>query len=190
MLDQDILLGLSLIVPTTKRHREIAIAVAGVGLLCASWTMHPVRGAEAGPIPAAVQSGPVADEEVPSPSDVAPASPSAAEVPGRAMLPPLSAFSTILERPLFDPTRRPPPTTVIPIQRSFEMREEQLPSFRLIGTVRQRGRTYGIVALGGDLEVERVTVGEEVQGWMVDEISNDLLVVTRGDQSLRLEILR
>jgi hypothetical protein len=108
----------------------------------------------------------------------------------REALPPLNAFAAILDRPLFNSERRPPQREAPIVNLPTETHEPQAPIFRLVGTVRQGGRTYGLVTEGEGHDVERVTVGDALDGWRVDEVTGDLLVITRAGERHQLQILR
>ncbi len=120
-----------------------------------------------------------------------------AEPARRRALPSLQTFAAVVERPLFAPTRRfvrpvdaPEPEPVA------EAGEEVLPEpaaagpgrpdLRFFGTVRQGGKVAALVT--GDAGVERLKVGDDVEGWQVTEVTRDRLVLVREGEELAYEI--
>lgn len=83
-----------------------------------------------------------------------------------ANLPGLAAYAAIVERPLFVPSRRPPPG----VTSSIEGR------YRLLGIVGAGAKRRAFVADG----TRRIEVGEgdAIDGWTVKEIAQDRVLLT------------
>ncbi|MEE2565719.1 hypothetical protein [Hyphobacterium marinum] len=105
-------------------------------------------------------------------------------------LPDFSSFAAIAQRPLFRPDRRPEPEPVVtipdgpvtPIQSS-----DNPPDFIVVGVVTgPEGR--GAATVRDGTETRRVYAGDTVQGWRVDTINRDGIVVTRDGQRWSLPI--
>jgi hypothetical protein len=94
------------------------------------------------------------------------------------MLPPLATYSAIVERPLFAPSRRPPPDAIAP---SLESR------YRLLGTVGAGSKRKAFVA-DGSRRVE-LSEGDIFDGQTVKEIGQDRIVLSSpaGDTVLKLK---
>jgi hypothetical protein len=100
----------------------------------------------------------------------------AGEAP-RFVMPPVSDFARVLERPLFSQTRRPGPQAgTLPLSASF----------KLIAIVISGGDKHALLGSGQPLKVVRVTEGEEIGGWTVETIRPNAVVVRRAD--LREEV--
>lgn len=94
--------------------------------------------------------------------------------------PPMSTFTEIVARPLFEPSRRPPPpkppdspTPSVPALQPFD----------LIGVVLSpRGRT-ALLRPRAKGDVLRVVEGQKISGWKVSEIRSTHVILQRGDSS-------
>jgi type II secretory pathway component PulC len=86
--------------------------------------------------------------------------------PSPTNLPGLAAYAAIVERPLFVPSRRPPPD----VTSSIEGR------YRLLGIVGAGAKRRAFVADG----TRRIEVGEgdAIDGWTVKEIEQDRVLLT------------
>lgn len=105
-------------------------------------------------------------------------------------LPEFSGFSAIAQRPLFRPDRRPEPEPVVteperPV--TPVVTNDNPPDFIVVGVVTgPEGRGAATVRDGS--ETRRVYSGDTVQGWRVDTINRDGIVVTRDGQRWSLPI--
>lgn len=109
--------------------------------------------------------------------DPVPALPAAQVDPAR--------FVATLERPLFVPTRRPPPP---PAPASAPPAVDSLPPMRLMAV-------YGNAEGGGILavvegRVRRLKVGESLNGWAVGPVQRNSVELTRGSEVKIIEITR
>ncbi len=96
----------------------------------------------------------------------------------------LSRYVATLERPLFAPTRRPPP----PQTAASVPATDPMPDIHLLGV-------YGSLAAGGVVarvngQVRRVRVGESVGGWSIRELGAGEIVIGRGDEVHTLRLTR
>jgi hypothetical protein len=124
---------------------------------------------EAAPAPAVTPPEPPATAEPPAalPSAVAYRAPEAA------------AFSGVLERPLFAPSRRPPPDAPPP---AVEAAPEASPfELELVGVVISGEERVALVRQPGIQELLRVAVGRMVGGWQVETIEPDRVLFRSGD---------
>lgn len=105
-------------------------------------------------------------------------------------LPDFSAFSAISQRPLFRPDRRPPAAQVTPPPETVMVpaaSDSNPPDFIVVGVVTgPEGRAAATVRDGA--ETRRVYGGDSIQGWRVDAINRDGIVVTRDGERWSLPI--
>lgn len=171
--------------PATKA----LVGVAIVALPYLAWT-------SLGEAPAAVA---VAQRAAPSepPTVVAQAEP--LEVAALRQLPPLDQLTTMVERPLFSPTRRPVLAAVEPSAGAEEPAEDEpaaeqpadgAPSLHFVGTVGQGGDMTALVLRGDDPAVSKLVVGDEIDGWRVTEVTASQLVIEHEADRLVLTILQ
>jgi general secretion pathway protein N len=74
-------------------------------------------------------------------------------------------LATVLSRPLFSSTRRPPPTAANDSQSSADLGDT-----RLTGIITEPGRHLAIFAVNGAKPL-RLTEGEAVSGWRIESIT-------------------
>jgi general secretion pathway protein N len=106
-------------------------------------------------------------------------------------LQPLDQLSMTHERPLFSPTRRPPPKLVAPVapvaSRSEPPPPPPPPSVVVLGIVSEDGDGLAAIRSGDKSagnKVMRVRVGDAVAGWKVERIEPRRLFLTLGDRSV------
>jgi general secretion pathway protein N len=94
---------------------------------------------------------------------------SAERAPERVRLPraPASRHAVVVERPLFSPTRRPPPAPGA--EAAPEAPPSPAPDFRVVGAVSMAGTERALVSVAGAPPV-MVSAGEMVEGWLVAAI--------------------
>jgi general secretion pathway protein N len=99
-------------------------------------------------------------------------------------------LSSTRERPLFAPTRRPPPKPVAPVVSRVEppAPPPPPPSLVVLGIVSEDGEGRAAVRAGdkGDKggKVVRVRAGDDLDGWKVGRVEPRKLVLTQGDRSV------
>ncbi|MFO1070577.1 MAG: hypothetical protein U1E14_18825 [Geminicoccaceae bacterium] len=128
------------------------------------------------------------------------AAPAVEEAPQIQRLPALERFHVMLERPLFTATRRPPEVAEVPTEPT-DLPEEQVveetgpapvgaPQVRFVGTVGQGGVMSALVLRGDATEVERLLVGDEVDSWVVTQVTASQLVMEHDGEQYVLNILQ
>jgi len=93
------------------------------------------------------------------------------EVPALAPMPPFAAFAASIERPLFTPSRRPPPdTSAAPSSQGPAAR------YRLVGLMAV-GNSRRALLVEGDRRFE-IAEGAVLDGWAVTRIEQDRVVLS------------
>ena len=170
--------------PATKA----LVGVAIVALPYLAWT-------SLGEAPAAVA---VAQRSAPVASTVAALQALPMDETALRQLPPLDRFTTMVERPLFSPTRRPVLAAVAPAGEGEEQAEEDTapepvdgaPVLRFVGTIGQDGAMTALVLRDADPVVSKLVVGDEIDGWQVTEVTASQLVMEHEAERLVLTILQ
>jgi hypothetical protein len=106
-----------------------------------------------------------------------------ASAPSPSLVPlqPLATYAAIVERPLFAPSRRPPPgAPAAGLGPSIESR------YRLIGIVGAGAKRNAFIADGA--RRTQIAEGDTLDGWTVKKIDQDRVLLTSpaGDAALRL----
>ena len=108
------------------------------------------------------------------PSAAAPSNPVAAQS--------LDQLSTILDRPLFSPSRRPPapPPAPPPIVQAVEppAPPPPPPNLVLFGVVMDGEGARAVVRAGADKKLVRAQIGDEIDGWKVSQIEGRKVVLS------------
>ncbi len=102
--------------------------------------------------------------------------------PSYAMAP-VEDFSTILERPLFSPTRRPPAEGV-----AAAAAPEPALQVTLVGVIISSEEQIAIVRLKDAGRFARLSVGDSFQGWVLDSIEPSRVTFRRGDLEEHIEL--
>jgi general secretion pathway protein N len=120
--------------------------------------------------------------EATSPSLSAAPLPPLPPLPAAFSLPPLARYAEVAERPLFSATRQRPPA---------EAGQDLLgksSSFVLLGVIlSERGRA-ALVQHGHPSEMARVTEGQAVEGWTVQSILPDRILLQHGATDVELKL--
>jgi len=94
----------------------------------------------------------------------------------------LDQLSTILDRPLFSPTRRPPapPPAPPPIVQAAEplAPPPPPPNLVLFGVVMDGEGARAVVRAGADKKLVRAQIGDEIDGWKVSQIEGRKVVLS------------
>ncbi|MCA6120293.1 hypothetical protein J6500_00015 [Bradyrhizobium sp. WSM 1704] len=103
-------------------------------------------------------------------------------------LQPLQQLSATKDKPLFSPTRRPPPKPVAPVARQEPPPPPAPPpSVVVLGIVSENGGGRAAIRTAGTSDkVVRVRTGDDVDGWKVERIEPRRLVLTQGERSVDL----
>jgi len=104
---------------------------------------------------------------------------------------PLDAMTATRERPLFTKGHRPPPLAEAPRPSdNASIIAPAAPPFSLIGTVVGGGEQIAVVRENGSQTVLRLPVGASASGWRIAEVAPRSVRLTRGPQSVTLELPR
>ena len=134
------------------------------------------------PLPAAIfafllssaaEPGAVAIAQVQDRPAAAPSNPVAAQS--------LEQLSTIVDRPLFSPSRRPPapPPAPAPIVQAAEPpAPPPPPNLVLFGVVMDGESARAVVRSGADKKMIRAQIGDEIDGWKVSQIEGRKVVLS------------
>lgn len=101
-------------------------------------------------------------------------------------LQPLRELAVTRDKPLFSPTRQPPPKPVAPVARQEPPAPPPPPpSVVVLGIVSENGNGRAAIRAGGASDkVTRVRTGDDVGGWTVERIEPRRLVLTQGERSV------
>ncbi|MCH8829302.1 MAG: hypothetical protein IID45_06965 [Planctomycetes bacterium] len=105
--------------------------------------------------------------------------------PARAFqMPPIEDFGETLDRPLFSKIRRPPaPQPDAPAE---EPEKKQKVKVRLAGVVISPKERVALVQESRAREITRLRVGQEIEGWVLESILADRIILRFGE--LREEV--
>jgi general secretion pathway protein N len=95
----------------------------------------------------------------------------------------MERLSAIVDRPLFSPNRRRPPTP--PVGQDPEPPRAPPPpppSLVLSGVVMDGQGAHVVVLVGAERRILRAQIGDEIDGWRVSQIEGRRLVVSLGDR--------
>lgn len=95
-------------------------------------------------------------------------------------MPPLRSFADVLARPLFVETRRPPIL-------SAPANDGRSSAFTLVGIVISTHERLALVEHGQPPRVERLSEGQEIDGWTVEKILPDRVVLARADARIEVK---
>jgi hypothetical protein len=113
-----------------------------------------------------------------SPSDLSPL-----EEP-EVVVPSLAVYAPVIERPLFSPTRRPPP--VSKLIAAAPMRTNGM---TLKGVVLSPQRRIALIETAGSgTDPQRIAEGERLDGWTVEAVLADHAILRNGEAERRLEL--
>jgi len=93
-------------------------------------------------------------------------------------MPPLRSFADVLLRPLFSPTRRPPRDAAAVISSS---------GFTLIGIVKSAQESHALIEHGKPPHLDRVVEDQDLDGWTVEAILVDRVVLRHADTRLEVK---
>jgi hypothetical protein len=120
--------------------------------------------------------------------------PSAKETQGRAAPPPrlavpaaapISDFSETLTRPLFHESRKPAPEVAAPTPETPSVEQ---PPLQLVGVVIVPEGRSALIRMPRSKELVEVLVGERIEGWRLESIETDRIVLKSGEASATYRI--
>jgi hypothetical protein len=125
----------------------------------------------------------------PSIDSIAKASPAPPRDPATASrdapaftMPPIRAYTEVLERPLFSETRRPSvDSPAAPV-------DPRSSAFNLVGTIISANERHALIEHGQPPHLERVSEGQDIDGWAVESIRNDRVILTRAEAKLEVKV--
>jgi hypothetical protein len=95
-------------------------------------------------------------------------------------MPPLRSFAGVLSRPLFSETRRPP---LQPVAGA----DTRAATFTLVGTILSAQERHALVEHGQPPRLERISEGQDIDGWTVEQILADRVVFSRADARIEVK---
>jgi hypothetical protein len=106
---------------------------------------------------------------------------------------PLARLSATRERPIFSPSRRPPPSAVAaepaivkaPVVRK---KEPEAPQFALVGTIASDEEGFGIFLDQSTKGALRLKIGEDYQGWKLRAIRGREVTMEKDQQAAVLAL--
>lgn len=110
---------------------------------------------------------------------------------------PLSALQATVDRPLFSPSRRPPPSpdalSTADTGPAETLEGEAADGaadapFTLLGVASGSARTIALLRRLDGADVLRVRVGEEIDGWTIEAIAADSITLRRGQETRVLRL--
>ncbi len=102
---------------------------------------------------------------------------------------PLGVADAMLQRPLFSPTRRPPPPPAAPLPPLAPApAAPAMPDLALSGIIAGGGSGIALLRRAVDPAPVRVRLGGEVDGWTVAEIRPRAVVLRRDARSVTVEL--
>lgn len=125
--------------------------------------------------------------EVPTAEAAAPAPPTAFRMP------PKNVFNQMAARPPFSQTRRPPrakpaPKPVVEKPAPVAAKTVAEPQVTLVGIMIQPGKSIAMVRKPGAEELLRLAKGQDLDGWLVEGVLPDRLLLSHDGKILELEL--
>lgn len=102
-------------------------------------------------------------------------------LPAEFTFPPLAAFSEIVARPLFSPSRRPPKEIEDSDSDTIAALPPQPSRFILAGVVISAEGRMVLLRRMDSTDLIRALMGQEVDGWYVELIESDRVTLRRGN---------
>jgi hypothetical protein len=103
---------------------------------------------------------------------------------------PLSQFSVTRDRPIFSPSRRPPPAAIAaePVLAKPPPRKIEPPQLSLVGTIASDDESYGIFLDESTKAALRLRVGDDYQGWRLRAIQGREVTIEKDQQGAVLTL--
>lgn len=106
---------------------------------------------------------------------------------------PLAQFPATRDRPIFSPSRRPPPAAVAPVAvpkvaARPKPREPERPQLTLVGTIASDEEGFGIFLDQSTKAVLRLKVGEDFQGWKLRSVQGRETALEKDQQVVTLAL--
>lgn len=99
---------------------------------------------------------------------------------------PLDSLTATRERPLFSPSRRPPPplAPMLASVQSIVVKPIDPPSIVLLGIVSEGGQARAVLRTQSSSKVVRARLGDEVASWTVTRIEPRRLTLSHDDRAV------
>jgi len=107
---------------------------------------------------------------------------------------PLKQLSTTRERPIFSPSRRPPPAAVpvyvapVAARPKPKPAEPERPAVALLGTIVSDGEALGVFIEPATRNIVRLRVGEDHQGWVLRSVRGREVTLVKDREETVLEL--
>ena len=106
---------------------------------------------------------------------------------------PLTQLPVTRDRPIFSPSRRPPPAVVVsdPVPlKPPPLRKQEIepPPFSLVGTIASDDESYGILLDQATKVAVRLKVGDDYQGWKLRAIQGREVTIEKDQQGAVLTL--
>ena len=102
--------------------------------------------------------------------------PAVAQVPADPAPRSAATLAAVVERPLFSPSRRPPPPAVAPAAPAAPL-EAAAPAWRVEGVIDAGGVRRAILRRAGAASSVHAAEGDAIEGWTVRSISADRVIL-------------
>ena len=106
---------------------------------------------------------------------------------------PLTALSSTRQRPIFSPSRRPPPPAVAlaPVVKPADApkpKEPERPKLTLVGTIASDHERFGIFLDQSTKAALRLRIGDDYQGWKLRSVEGREAVLEKDQEAFTLEM--
>jgi hypothetical protein len=105
---------------------------------------------------------------------------------------PLKQLSITRERPIFSPSRRPPPpaapTYVAPVAVRTPPKEPERPSITLVGTILGASESIGIFLNPTTRDIAWLRLGEDYEGWALRSVKTREVTLVKDRDRVVLEL--
>jgi hypothetical protein len=105
---------------------------------------------------------------------------------------PLATLSNTNERPIFSPSRRPPPPAVAPVATVAAPQPKpartERPQLSLVGTISGSEQSFGIFVDESTKAALRLKLGEEYQGWRLRNVAARDVTLEHDEQTAALSL--
>jgi len=113
---------------------------------------------------------------------------SSAEIKDTQFLSPLGAYDKIWTRPVFTPSRQPDPISARPTTKIKDNGpSDQAPDFSIIGVATGPQNSAALIRTG-KRSIKRYYVGEEINGWTIEDIQQDSITVSKNGENWQLPV--
>jgi hypothetical protein len=175
------------------KRRRAYFLVAGAAMLNAVAAYIAIPGTTVQPTDRPATSGKADAQRTATRSpDAAVESPSSAGNPLWAL--PLKQLSITRDRPIFSPSRRPPPpatpTYIAPVavRQTAKPAEPERPSITLIGTILGSTESIGVFFNPATRDIVRLRVGEDHEGWALRAVKTREVTLVKDREKVVLEL--